>query len=469
MAETYIVRGKTKGFVALQLERVVLQKAHDQYTFDDAAAYVIALKRVATGIYNPQDAKFGMSRLLISSTDPTTPSAISAIRSTDIATAQSVIIASKREAATRTPTTDPDISDRQDAEAAAEKLNINYQSIIGAKEAIAEAITMQAGTDITDPVLRTPDGSDFKTVDEFEIFELINAVMNGADRPRPIDILAQYTAVLQFQFVWQDKVRRNAEVLSTRAGRLSAFGLTIDAAQRATVILANLDRAAGEEWGSDFRPVVQKIRAKYPYNHTFDDAAIEYILAECAKADSVRRLRDAPGRHNADPTPIGTANSVSSAISHLQNLVLGDDTEDDTSVEGYSYGTAYASRKLTYDSDSSDDRPRRRTNKHKSKDRDDRRSKSRDRRKSSSRDKGRRESSDDEKPDWRDNPCPHCKKHKRFRQHPWLDPAECHWNRKYTGYRPEGICEKLGIPFRSRSRFDKPKRAAKRADPSDSE
>ena len=81
-------------------------------------------------------------------------------------------------------------------------------------------------------------------------------------------------------------------------------------------------------------------------------------MAECAKTDSVGRLRDAPGRH-ANPTPMGTANSVSSTISQLQHLVFGTDTDDTPSNDAeYTYGTVYASRKLQYpDSDSSDERP----------------------------------------------------------------------------------------------------------------
>ena len=40
---------------------------------------------------------------------------------------------------------------------------------IGVKEEIAAAITSIVGAQITNPILRTTDGSDFRTVDEYEL------------------------------------------------------------------------------------------------------------------------------------------------------------------------------------------------------------------------------------------------------------------------------------------------------------
>ena len=126
MTATYIVRDKTKSFVSIQLEQVVLQKDHNQYTFNDTASYIITLKRVATGIYNPRDTTYGISRLLIGSMDTTTPITISAIRSTDITNVQSVLTTSNHKANTHTPPTKLDIVNRQNAESATKNLNVNY-------------------------------------------------------------------------------------------------------------------------------------------------------------------------------------------------------------------------------------------------------------------------------------------------------------------------------------------------------
>ena len=54
---------------------------------------------------------------------------------------------------------------------------------IGVKEAIAAAITSIVGSQITNPILRTTDGSDFRTVEEYDLHQLLSAVKGGAERP----------------------------------------------------------------------------------------------------------------------------------------------------------------------------------------------------------------------------------------------------------------------------------------------
>ena len=54
---------------------------------------------------------------------------------------------------------------------------------IGVKEAIAAEITVIAGAQITNPILRTTDGSDFRTVDEYVLHQLLSAVTGGAEQP----------------------------------------------------------------------------------------------------------------------------------------------------------------------------------------------------------------------------------------------------------------------------------------------
>ena len=55
---------------------------------------------------------------------------------------------------------------------------------------------------------------------------------------------------------------------------------------------------------------------------------------------------------------------------------------------------------------------------------------------------------------WQDNPCKHCKKYKRRNQHPNIPEEECFWNKKYTGYRPKGVCDEMEIKFIPRHRFE---------------
>ena len=47
--------------------------------------------------------------------------------------------------------------------------NVLRLSVIGVKEGITEGITKIVGRDITNPILRTTENSDFKSVDQFKI------------------------------------------------------------------------------------------------------------------------------------------------------------------------------------------------------------------------------------------------------------------------------------------------------------
>ena len=189
------------------------------------------------------------------------------------------------------------------------------------------------------------------------------------------------------------------------------------------------------------------------------------MLVEFAAADAVRDLRDA----NAPATKsgFGTANSVATAEKLLQRMVLGADDDDSSwATMGTAAAATTTSRRLTYSSedDSSvetrharkkkakarakDDRDRRgarRTDQHD--DRRDRRPRREGRDRSKARDhpKGRES--------YKDNPCPHCRKYKRYAQHPNVPDAKCFYNTKFKGWRPEKVCETLGINFRSKSRF----------------
>ena len=53
--------------------------------------------------------------------------------------------------------------------------------MIGVKEAVAEGITALVGEAITNPVLWTVDGSDFRGVDKYELHQLYMSIMEGAD------------------------------------------------------------------------------------------------------------------------------------------------------------------------------------------------------------------------------------------------------------------------------------------------
>jgi hypothetical protein len=51
------------------------------------------------------------------------------------------------------------------------------------------------------------------------------------------------------------------------------------------------------------------------------------------------------------------------------------------------------------------------------------------------------------------NNCPHCKKFNRCCPHPNVPKDKCFRNKKYKGWRPRTVCDKLEVEFKPRSKF----------------
>jgi hypothetical protein len=116
-----------------------------------------------------------MVKLLISSM-ATPQSLLSRIHSTDAATIQSVLDDAQAIAATRSPATvtvTPTIISHSDGQDEADRINQINQAVIGAKEGVTEAFTKKVGSAITDKVLCTANGTDYKSIDDYELHELV--------------------------------------------------------------------------------------------------------------------------------------------------------------------------------------------------------------------------------------------------------------------------------------------------------
>ena len=92
---------------------------------------------------------------------------------------------------------------------------------------MANEITNQVGTSITNPILCHPDGVRIKKVDEFLLHQLVDAVMQGAERPYPIEIRKQIMAITAFTFDWRETSATNQERLTTDIAKADAFGVEI--------------------------------------------------------------------------------------------------------------------------------------------------------------------------------------------------------------------------------------------------
>ncbi len=75
----------------------------------------------------------------------------------------------------------PTITSRLEAQEEADRLNVINQLVIGANEGIVKAVMKLVGSDITDAILQTSNGSNHKSIDNYTLFAVMAAAIDGAD------------------------------------------------------------------------------------------------------------------------------------------------------------------------------------------------------------------------------------------------------------------------------------------------
>ena len=418
--DAYTARSTLRVQVKDLLAQIPLTIVNGQYQHDDFIVYAAGVERVFKSLYNPLQPGQGMSDLLKDATN-----ALNSIKSTDLVDANTILKEAKKEAAILSKQTGltekPAFETRSDAQEEADRRNFAYQAAIGAKEGAAEAITEKVGSDITDSVLRNTDGKDMKGVDEWSLFDVLNAAKQGAIRPNTADILSQLIEAINYRFDFRKKVATNMEQLNAKTNRIASYGINHDDSARALTLLANIEYAAKHDWGREFRPVVQDFRRKYPYNHKHDAQSIAYLLQELAAADTIRILTEAP-----EPTP-ESANAVADSVSLLTEMMQASHDYEESAFAAQS------------DSESSKEQRKQRSGRTSNRNRRNR-SKSRD-----SRNSGGSKSINKD--------CPHCTKYKRRKKHPNVPNDKCFWNKAYKGYRAKWICDEMELKYAGRHKF----------------
>ena len=108
---------------------------------------------------------------------------------------------------------------------------------------MAAGITKLVGVDITNSILRTADGTDFKTVDEYDIVLLINAIVDDAKRPEAANIRRHFFNLAATQFDFRERLATNIEQFLTLAAKSTFYGIMVHGDVKAAVILANVEWA----------------------------------------------------------------------------------------------------------------------------------------------------------------------------------------------------------------------------------
>eukprot|EP00804_Cyclotella_cryptica_P010972 CCRYP_016689-RA/>CCRYP_016689-RA protein AED:0.31 eAED:0.36 QI:0/0/0/1/1/1/5/0/1039 len=187
----------------------------------------------------------------------------------------------------------------------ADRINMINQAVVGANEGATEAITEKVGSDITDAVLRTADSTDYRSIDDYELHDLVNAAIQGADQ--------------ESHHERQAPPRQDCTNALLRRRRRRHATRTHTPRQRR----ARNQRSVGPGVSSGSPNHPPSLRA-YNFAHTND--SITVILRELAGADGVRKLNEAPS-----PTT-GAANAVTDQIAYLTSL-LHQQPVDDTKVQ----------------------------------------------------------------------------------------------------------------------------------------
>ena len=135
------------------------------------------------------------------------------------------------------------------------------------------------GTDITDSTLRTTNGKDFKTFDEYTLFNLMQAVIEGAELPATTAVRNLYVTLCSTKFDLRSKMIVNVERLHSQVAKPKGCGVTIGDYVICLIIIANTEWSASQDWGGEFRDAMRNIRKTHPYNKVNTSSTYAVIMS----------------------------------------------------------------------------------------------------------------------------------------------------------------------------------------------
>ena len=102
-------------------------------------------------------------------------------------------------------------------------------------------ITKIVGRDITNPILRTTDNSNFNSVDKYQIHQLFTAITEGAERPDSSNTRQKFVNIAGKNFDWRETFMTNVEQMAAMAEKYLGYDVRVHRDLRAVVILANTE------------------------------------------------------------------------------------------------------------------------------------------------------------------------------------------------------------------------------------
>jgi hypothetical protein len=78
-------------------------------------------------------------------------------------------------------------------------------------------------------------------VDEYQLHQLVTAIIEGAERPEATTIRQQDVNIAGMVFDWRDTVATNVKKFAMNATKTQAYGIHVHNNLKAVVILANVE------------------------------------------------------------------------------------------------------------------------------------------------------------------------------------------------------------------------------------
>ncbi len=146
----------------------------------------------------------------------------------------------------------PTFTTQTEAQEEADLLNVINQSVISAKEGVVKAVLKLVGSNITNAILRTADGSDHKSINDFTLYNVMKVAIDRADRPSTNDMLEHLLEVINHTFDFCKKVSVNMELMQSNAARMATYGIVIGIPQLMLILSANFETASKSDYGCKF-------------------------------------------------------------------------------------------------------------------------------------------------------------------------------------------------------------------------
>ncbi len=163
-------------------KKITLQtNKNGQYTQDAILLLQKGIRRILQSQFNPSNPGKGMEKLL-----NTGDNQLTLVKLTNAITAGSVIKKAKENAKVLLILTGktvlPIITTQVEAQEEADQLNVINQSVIGAKEGAVEVIMKLVGSNITNAILYTANGSNHKSIDDITLFDVMQVAAGTASQ-----------------------------------------------------------------------------------------------------------------------------------------------------------------------------------------------------------------------------------------------------------------------------------------------